>query len=229
MTSITELHKKFEKICHSYSNDFDCYECDLEPNSDECLNRGCICRNKKGENCPYFAPNTSGIEDCFYNFIDKRYDIKPKQNNHKKKVFLGGTCNESKWRDKLIPMLKIDYFNPVVDDWNEECYQKELKEREICDYCLYVITPLMSGTYSIAEVIDDSNKRPIRTIFCVLHKDITKDYDDTMISDISMAFIYFNKEQIRSLDRVGRMVKRNGGQYFTSLKEVADYLNKECD
>ena len=37
------------------------------------------------------------------------------------KVFLGGTCNNSKWRDKLIPMLNIDYFNPVVDDWTEEC------------------------------------------------------------------------------------------------------------
>ena len=27
-----------------------------------------------------------------------------------KKVFLGGVCNGSKWRDKLIPMLKINYF-----------------------------------------------------------------------------------------------------------------------
>jgi len=32
------------------------------------------------------------------------------------KVFLGGTCNESTWRDELIPMLEIDYFNPVVDE-----------------------------------------------------------------------------------------------------------------
>ena len=36
------------------------------------------------------------------------------------KVFLGGTCNESTWRNRIIPMLAIDYFNPVVDDWNEE-------------------------------------------------------------------------------------------------------------
>ena len=31
------------------------------------------------------------------------------------KVFLGGTCNNSTWRDELIPQLKIDYFNPVVE------------------------------------------------------------------------------------------------------------------
>lgn len=226
MTSIKELHKKFEKICHSYSNDYDCYECDLETYSYECLNRGCICKNKKGENCPYFTSCTSGIEDCFYNFIDTRYDLKLKQDNHKKKVFLGGTCSNSKWRDKLIPMLNIDYFNPVVDDWDEKAYKEELRQREICDYCLYVITPLMSGTYSIAEVIDDSNKRPDKTIFCVLNRDVNKNYDDTIISNESMKPIYFSEGQMRSLDRVGKMVKRNGGQYFTSLQDVADYLNK---
>ncbi len=33
-----------------------------------------------------------------------------------KKVFLGGTCNGSLWRDALIKKLNIDYFNPVVPD-----------------------------------------------------------------------------------------------------------------
>ena len=27
------------------------------------------------------------------------------------KVFLGGTCNGSKWRDEIIKLLEIDYFN----------------------------------------------------------------------------------------------------------------------
>lgn len=69
-----------------------------------------------------------------------------------KKVFLGGTCNESEWRNYLIKLLTIDYFNPVVDDWTEECMAEERKQREICDYCLYTITPKMTGVYSIAEV-----------------------------------------------------------------------------
>lgn len=30
------------------------------------------------------------------------------------KVFLGGTCNNSTWREELKPLLKIDYFDPVV-------------------------------------------------------------------------------------------------------------------
>jgi hypothetical protein len=129
-----------------------------------------------------------------------------------KKVFLGGTCNNSKWRDILIPKLKINYFNPVVDNWTEEDYQIELEERENSDYCLYVITPKMKGSYSIAEVIDDSNKRPEKTIFCFVNKDGKDEFD---------------KEQIKSLDKVGIMVEQNGGMYLKSLNEVKNYLNNE--
>ena len=132
-----------------------------------------------------------------------------------KKVFLGGTCNESTWRDGLIEILEIDYFNPVVDDWTEECYQEELRQREICDYCLYVITPRMRGVYSIAEVVDDSNKRPEKTIFCI----VTADFSDT--GDIIM----FDEQQLKSLDKVGVMVQNNGGKYFRTLREVAKFLN----
>lgn len=127
-----------------------------------------------------------------------------------KKVFLGGTCAESTWREELIFMLHIDYFNPVVPDWTEECYQQELQERANDDYCLYVITPRMQGVYSIAEVIDDSNKRPEKTVFAFIDELDSK----------------FNVGQTMSLDRVGLMVRRNGGKYFKSLAEIAEYLNK---
>ena len=126
------------------------------------------------------------------------------------KVFLGGTCNESTWREKLIPMLKTDYFNPVVDDWTEDDYKEELKQREECDYCLYVITPKMKGVYSIAEVVDDSNKRPNKTIFAFLTEDDKNEFD---------------KDQIKSLDKVGIMVENNKGKYMKSLDEVATYIN----
>lgn len=142
-----------------------------------------------------------------------------------KKVFLGGTCNESTWRNDLIKMLKIDYFNPVVDDWTEECYQEELKQRKECDFCLYVITPRMEGVYSIAEVIDDSNKRPNKTIFCVLTED-KNPIRDFIFIELPVPKLTFNEAQMKSLDKVGVMVERNGGKYFKSLEEVADYLNK---
>ena len=128
------------------------------------------------------------------------------------KVFLGGTCNESDWRQQLIEKLKelkIDYFNPVVDDWTEEAYQRELFEREHCDFVLYTITPKMTGVYAIAEAVDDSNKRPEKTIFCILREDDG---------------LQFTDGQIRSLLRVGEMINRNGGKVFYSLDAIVNYL-----
>ena len=126
------------------------------------------------------------------------------------KVFLGGTCNESLWRNRLISRLKIGYFNPVVDDWTPECMREELKQRRDCDYVLYVITPLMTGVYSIAEVVDDSNKQPEKTLFCYVQRD--KGFT-------------FSKGQKRSLDSVGKMVVMNGGTFLKNLNEVVSYLN----
>ena len=130
--------------------------------------------------------------------------------NNKKKCFLGGTCNNSQWREQLIPLLKIDYFNPVVADWTPECQQKEIEERQNSDYCLYVITPKMTGVYSIAEVVDDSNKRPEKTVFCFLEADG---------EDV------FTKHQLKSLVQTGKIVVVNGGKTFTSLADVAAFLN----
>jgi hypothetical protein len=129
-----------------------------------------------------------------------------------KKAFLGGTCNESTWRESLIPLLKIDYFNPVVKDWTPDCMQEEIRQRESCDYCIYVVTPRMRGVYSIAEVIDDSNKRPQKTIFAYLKKDR---------DDLFREIVEFDKGQLRSLEQVGKMVERNGGVFLRGLIEIA--------
>lgn len=76
------------------------------------------------------------------------------------KIFLGGTCANSNWREEIIPELekrKLDYFNPVVPDWTEECIKKENDEKEnICDCHLYVLTPEMKGMYSIAEIVNSA-------------------------------------------------------------------------
>lgn len=126
------------------------------------------------------------------------------------KVFLGGTCNESTWRDDLIKELNIEFFNPVVEDWTPECMTEEIRQRESCDFVLYTITPKMLGVYSIAEVVDDSNKRPEKTIFCLLEKD----------EDLE-----FTKGQLKSLHQVGNMIIDNGAICLSSLKDVAYYLN----
>jgi hypothetical protein len=133
------------------------------------------------------------------------------------KVFLGGTCNESTWRDILIPYLKIDYFNPVVKDWTPECQEEEIRQRNNCDILLYTITPKMTGVYSIAEVVDDSNKRPEKTVFVVLLKD---------------SYEMFDVSQAKSLSSVDKMIVKNGGKTYLfkelggyAVKTLADLLN----
>ncbi len=123
-----------------------------------------------------------------------------------KKVFLGGTCNNSTWRDELIPQLEIGFFNPVVEDWTPECMNEEIRQREECDLCLYVITSEMTGVYSIAEVIDDSNKRPEKTVF-------------------SFETDGFDEHQIKSLTQVGKMVEANGATWVKS-EHLPEYLNQ---
>jgi hypothetical protein len=132
-----------------------------------------------------------------------------------KRVFLGGTCNQSNWRKQMMVYVNnqnMEYFNPVTDDWNDDAQANEIRERESCDFCLYTLTPKMTGTYSIAEVIDDSNKRPEKTVMVLLKEDGKE---------------RFTKAQWKSLSAVAKMVKRNGGQVFDNLKLAVLYMGSK--
>ncbi len=64
---------------------------------------------------------------------------------------------------------------------------------------------------SDAEVVDDSNKRPERTIFCVLNERGGKT---------------FNEHQQKGISMLKKILTENKVNIFNSLDEVADYLNK---
>lgn len=128
--------------------------------------------------------------------------------NFTNSTFLGGTCNGSTWREDLISKLdkKVEFFNPVVPDWTPECQTREDKAREESRYVLFVITSQMTGVFSIAEAVDCSNKRPESTLFVYLPDG-------------------FDKVQIKSLETTARMISRNGAKVFSSLEELAVFLN----
>ena len=106
--------------------------------------------------------------------------------------------------------LIIDYFDPVVKDWNETAYEQELSERRNCDYLLYVLTPKMTGYYAVAEVTDDSYQRPDRTIYCYLPED-----DGERFTDLQLA----------EFEALGEVVKANGAIWLKDLDEVVAFLN----
>ena len=121
------------------------------------------------------------------------------------KVFLGGTCNDSIWRDELTPMLKIDYFNPVVPDWTPECQQKEMAEKQICKIHLYVITPQQKGLFTPAEIIDSSYNKQVLTVVGMIGN--------------------FEEAMKRSVKAVCDMAKKNGAIVLNNLDEIAYTLH----
>lgn len=127
-----------------------------------------------------------------------------------KKVFLGGTCPGWLWRDELQPLLKCGYYNPIVEDWTPADLEREIRERQTSDFVLYGITNDMEGVYSIAEVVDDSNKRPEKTIYLNLYREDRPGYSARMA---------------KSLAAVEKLVKANGAQCFHTIREAAEYIN----
>ena len=110
----------------------------------------------------------------------------------------------------MLDSEKVDAFNPVVDDWNEQAQANEDWHKANDGFCLYVLTPEMTGIYSIFEVADDSNKRPEKTIFCVLPERDGK----TFSVGIQKNFLKIKKDLIR-----------NGARVCESLEEIATFLN----
>ena len=132
-------------------------------------------------------------------------------------VFLGGTCNNSTWREELISKLdsdKIEAFNPVVEDWTEEAQALEDKHKKYDDFCLYCINSEMAGPYSIFELGFDLGRslglRPERTIVCLL-----SERDEQA----------FTPTQLKGFTKMQKDITDNGGLIFNNLDDVANYLN----
>lgn len=127
------------------------------------------------------------------------------------KVFLGGTCAETTWRDKIIDKLSenIEYFNPVVKNWTPADQKKEIDEKENkCNIHFYCITSEMKGVFSIAEVVDSVHNKNIRTILHIIPDG-------------------FDKAQLKSLEATVDLVNSRGGIAYvdSSLMRSVRVLN----
>jgi len=128
------------------------------------------------------------------------------------KWFLGGTCAGTKWRDELMPMLDkfgVKYFNPVVKNWTEACIAIEEDEKNNkCNCHLYVITPDIKGTYSIAEIVHSAHLANMygtsvdKMMFVIL------DYKDKP----------WQKHEIKSLNAVTKLVENIGRDHVITLR-----------
>lgn len=70
-------------------------------------------------------------------------------------VSLFGTCGDSKWRDPFMERFSaegIEFFNPVVEDWTEECMEIEADHLANDRVIVIPITDETYGTVSLTEV-----------------------------------------------------------------------------
>jgi hypothetical protein len=137
-------------------------------------------------------------------------DLVPK----KQLVFLGGTCNESTWRNKLIEGLKMSYFNPVVQDWKEDDKEKENQIKDSADFNLFVFTPKHTGYFSFVEASLLAVKSSSRTILCVLQ-------DDDGVA--------FEEDLSRSIKAICEELAKEGIKVFDNLDDVRSFLNGKED
>jgi len=82
------------------------------------------------------------------------------------KIFLGGTCSDTKqedYRSSLISHLEnlnLDYFDPHVDEWDDNARQLEEDAKRDCRFDLFLLDQhKMKGVYSILEMTISAIKR----------------------------------------------------------------------
>ena len=146
--------------------------------------------------------STIGLEEMMELFGDE-------DNTPINKIFLGGTCNNTTWREELTPHLTIPFFNPIVEDWNEESRIKENEEKEKCNIHLYTITPEMVGVFSIAEAVE-STLTGKKTLFVVVNDG---SYDEGIV---------------RSFNSTILMIRKHGGVsgFVTSTSDMIHYVRE---
>lgn len=131
--------------------------------------------------------------------------------NYENKTFLGGTCGNSTWRARLIPMLNsnVDFFNPQLAPgaWTPEDSIREDACKKVARYNVFGITGDASSTYSFFEIAEELYNHPERVIFVPLG-------DLSQISKNSTKVIM-------------QKVCAKGGHVFETLEDLANFLNTE--
>ena len=108
--------------------------------------------------------------------------------------------------------LDHDTYKKVKEQIASFGYEIAVEISNSCDFLLYCVNPAMNGVKDIIDVVDNANHYPSKTKFCALAEPINgKEY---------------NSHQVKSLVAVGKMVKRNGAEWFENLDGLFEDLRK---
>ena len=137
-------------------------------------------------------------------------------------VFLGGTWNNTTWRNEFINLMKevnpkIRLFNPIVENWTQDCIDLENFVKAHAVYHIYVITPKMTGSYSIAEMIDSVHDKSKKVYIHIMDHDIDDNGEE----------VKWDPSVRNSLTAVSNMVVSHGGIATSSISEMVEKIDKD--
>ena len=134
--------------------------------------------------------------------------------NLENKVFIETPdCENSNIMEDLLPMLNED-LSYVYSTKSTDVYSDEFKEDIIninkSKYLIYFITPSSRNIRAIQQAIQNSHKHPGRVILCMI-----KTYNGMKFKD----------EYLDDYCEVGQTIVVNGGKFFMSLEDLANFIN----
>ncbi|QBJ02940.1 putative nucleoside 2-deoxyribosyltransferase [Pseudomonas phage Psa21] len=124
-------------------------------------------------------------------------------------VFLGGTCAGPDYRELLIPLLKVPYFNPVMADWKPEDAAREDRAKEEASANVFVITPAAIGMYSVAELTELAivSDKPLFVMF------------------MEVEGYQWNEHQLKSNQQIKKLLSKYNSLVFEDLMQMAEAIN----
>lgn len=124
-------------------------------------------------------------------------------------IFLGGTIAGPDYRELLIPLLKVPYFNPVVDNWTEADAVRENIAKQAAAINVFVITPAAIGMYSVAEMTElaITSDKPLYVMF------------------MEVEGYSWNEHQVKSNTQIKKLLSKYNVLLFEDLPLLANALN----
>lgn len=124
-------------------------------------------------------------------------------------IFLGGTIAGPDYRELLIPLLKVPYFNPVVYNWTEADAVRENIAKQAAAINVFVITPAAIGMYSVAEMTElaITSDKPLYVMF------------------MEVEGYSWNEHQVKSNTQIKKLLSKYNVLLFEDLPLLANALN----
>lgn len=124
------------------------------------------------------------------------------------KIYLRNIGNKTDYRQVISKIITADF---VPSESPETILSAQ--EKQSCNFLVYILTPLFTDLYAIAELIDDAIKYPDKTLFC---------FEEDSSNDKK-----FSKHQIKSMNAVAKMVINNNAKHLENSEQLISFLQSQ--